>query len=167
MLISWCRYQDTLSRKAAFDINDSAITKRGFTCHSTYPEKFTGNIFTLTNMDTLCIKVYSNNQTGDCFAVGFGQIFGKDWIHVESWESSLWDSHWKEYAKHKYSAMLAQAPEHAWSMNKQILNLGSALCTPVSINWPYELVSCGRAQMRMESSWRYSRLSHYAWHTHA
>ena len=70
-------------------------------------------------MDTLCVKVYSNNQTGDCFAVGFGQFFGVDWIHVESGESSpVQDFHWEEYAKMEYYRMLARALEHAKSMDK-------------------------------------------------
>ena len=101
---------------APFEIDDSAITERGFTCHSTYPAKFTGNTLILTNMDTLFVKVYSNNQTGDYFAVGFGQLFTTDWIHVESGGSSLWDSDWKEYAEMEYYKMLARALEHASSM---------------------------------------------------
>ena len=72
----------------------------------------------LTNTDTLCVKVYSNNQTGHYFAVGFGQFFGVDWIHVESGESSLQDSHRKEYAEMEYYKMLARALEHARSMDK-------------------------------------------------
>ena len=67
-------------------------------------------------MDTLFVKVYSNNQTGDYFAVGFGQLFTTDWIHVESGGSSLWDSDWKEYAEMEYYKMLARALEHASSM---------------------------------------------------
>ena len=50
--------------------------------------------------------------------MGFGQFFGVDWIHVESGESSLWDSHWKEYAETEYYKMLARALEHARSMDK-------------------------------------------------
>ena len=109
---------------SGFEIDDSAITKRGFTCHSTYPVKFTGNNFILTNTDTLCVKVYSNNQAGDCFAVGFGQFFGKGWIHVVSEESGTWDSteyaeqHIKQCAQVPYDKMLARAPEHARSMDK-------------------------------------------------
>jgi len=80
--------------------------------------KFTENSFILTNTDTLCIKVYSNNQTGHCFAVGFGQFLGKDWIHVESDSSLARDSFWKEYAQEEYEKMLARAPEYAQSMNK-------------------------------------------------
>ena len=67
-------------------------------------------------MDTLCVKVYSNNQTGDCFAVGFGQFFGKGWTHVVSEASDMWDS--MEYAQDGYDKMLARAPEHARSMDK-------------------------------------------------
>ena len=80
--------------------------------------KFTGNSFILTNTDTLCVKVYSNNQTGHCFAVGFGQFLGKDWIHVESDPSLVQDSLWKEYAQQEYNRMLARAPEYVRSMHK-------------------------------------------------
>ena len=104
-------------RTSSFKIDDSAITEHGFTFCGTYPTKFTGNNFILTNKDTLCIKVYSNNQTGDCFAVGFGQFFGNDWIHVISEESGTWDS--TEYAQEGCDKMLARAQEHARSMDRR------------------------------------------------
>ena len=107
----YLRYQDTSYRKAAFDIDDSAITERGFTCHSTYPVKFRGNSFILTT-DPLCVRVYSNDDTSDCFAVGFGEFFGKDWIHVEP------DIHREEGARYEYVKMLARAPEYERSMEK-------------------------------------------------
>ena len=113
----YLRYQDTSYRKATFEIDDSAITERGFTCRNAYPVKFTGNSFVLTSTDPLCVKVYSNDETCDCFAVGFGQFFGKDWIHVESGESDLRDSH-KQFAKTEYYKMLARAPAHARSMDR-------------------------------------------------
>ena len=128
---------------AAFKIDDSTITEIGFTHRGAYPAKFTGNRFLLTNTDTLRVKVYSNDQTGQRFAVGFGQFFGKGWIHVESEESGTWDlmeyakeedtkgedtggeytkecaeQHAKQYAKAQYDKMLARAPEHARSMDK-------------------------------------------------
>ena len=114
----YLRYQDTSHRNVAFEIDASAITKNGFTYQGAYPAKFTGNTFILTSTDPLCVKVYSNNQTGGGFAVGLGQCFGKDWIHVESHPSFMWHSRWKEYAKQEYSTMLARAPEHAQSMHK-------------------------------------------------
>ena len=86
----YLRYQDTSYRKATFEIDDSAITERGFTHHSAYPEKFKENMFILTSTDPLCIKVYSNDDTGDCFAVGFGQFFGTNWIHVQNREAQSW-----------------------------------------------------------------------------
>ena len=105
-------------RKATFEIDDSAITERGFTYRSAYPAELTGNSFILTNTDTLCIKVYSNNQTGGCFAVGFGQFIGKHWIHVVAEESGTWDS--VEYAQEGYDKMLARAPEHARSLHGKV-----------------------------------------------
>ena len=114
----YLRYQDTWNRNAAFEIDDSAITERGFTCRAAYPAKFTGNMFILTSTDPLCVKFYSNGNTCDSFAVGFGQFFGKDWIHVKLGLPLVQDSHWKEHAEMEYSEMLARAPEHARSMDK-------------------------------------------------
>ena len=114
----YLRYQDTSYRKATFEIDDSAITERGFTYRNAYPEKFTGNTLSLTSTDPLCVKVYSNDESCGFFAVGFGQSFGKDWIHVESGKSSLLDSHWKKYTEMEYYKMLARAPEHARSMDE-------------------------------------------------
>jgi len=111
---------------AAFEIDDSTITERGFTYRSTYPVKFTGNSFILTSMDTLCVKVYSNNQTGHCFAVGFGQFLGKNWIHIESDAPLARGSSWKEYAQEEYDKMLARAPEHAQYMDK--MRSGDRVC---------------------------------------
>jgi len=110
----YLRYQDTSHRNAAFEIDDSAITENGFTYRSVYPVQFTGNTFTLTSTDPLCVKVYSNDQTGDCFAVGFGRFFGKDWIHVVPSGYDMWNCDIVE----KYNGMLADAPEHARSMDK-------------------------------------------------
>ncbi|KIM59646.1 hypothetical protein SCLCIDRAFT_1217597 [Scleroderma citrinum Foug A] len=115
----YLRYQDTSYQKVTFEINDSAIAfRRNFTYRRTYPVKYTEDMFTLTSTDPLCIKVYSNDRTGHCLAVGIGQCFGKDWIHVAFEESRMWDSLWMEYAQAEYSKMLASAPEYARSMEK-------------------------------------------------
>ena len=116
----YLRYQDTSHRNTTLEIDDSAITENGYTYHSTCPVKFTGNSFTLTNTDPLCIKVYSNDRTDHCFAVGFGQCFGKDWIHVISQVSgySMLGHLWKDYAQKEYNKMLARVPEHARSLDK-------------------------------------------------
>ena len=92
---------------ATFTVDDNAVTKNGFTYQRAYP--VTSNMFTLTDTNPLCVKVYSNDETGDCFAVGFGQFLGKGWIHVES---GTWDFLWEE------CNMLARAPEYARSMDK-------------------------------------------------
>ena len=68
----YLRYQDTLYRNATFEIDESTITKDGFTYCGAYPAKFTRNMFTLTSTDPLCVKFYANDEMGDCFAVGFG-----------------------------------------------------------------------------------------------
>jgi len=114
----YLRYQDTSHCNAAFEIDDNAITENGFTCSGAYPAKFTGNSFILTSTDPLCVKFYSNNETGHCFVIGFGQFFGKDWIHVESASPFLWESVCEEYAREEYNRMLARAPEHVRSMDK-------------------------------------------------
>jgi len=110
----YLRYQDTLHRNSTFEIDDSAILKEDFSYSVTYPEGLiTRNRVTLSITDPLCIKGYSRSQECD-FAVGFGQCFGQNWIHViceepDSLLSSLWSS---------YVPMLAKAPEHAQSMKK-------------------------------------------------
>jgi len=114
----YLRYQDTFHRNAAFEIDDSAITRNGFTYQCAYPAKFTGNTFILTSTNPLCIKVYSNDETGDYFAVGFGQFFGKDWIHVKSDEYRIWESFYEEFAQEECHHMLASAPDHVRSMDK-------------------------------------------------
>ena len=111
----YLRYQDTSHRNATFEIDDSAVTKDGFVCFNTLPRNFTGNTFILTSTVPLCVKAYSNDLTGDYFAVGFGQVFGKDWIHVES---DPWDSPLEAFTEIEYNNMLARAPEHARSMDK-------------------------------------------------
>ena len=114
----YLRYQDSTShRNAAFEIDDSAITENGFTCSGAYPAKFAGNSFILTSTDPLCVKFYSNNETGHCFIIGFGQFFGKDWIHVESASPYFRESVCEEYARDEYNDMLADAPDHVRSMD--------------------------------------------------
>ena len=111
----YLRYQNTY-RKATFEIDDSAIAERGrLICHRTYPAKFTGNTFILTSTDPLCVKIYHSSNADLFFVVGFGQFFGKDWIHVESYSPATWGYLSGEAA---YNKMLARAPEHARSMNK-------------------------------------------------
>ena len=115
----YLRYQDPPHRNATFKIDDSVLTDNGFTCCHTYPDKFTGNTLTLTSTDPLCVKVYSDGLTNHRFAVGLGQSFGKDWIHVVSNESkTLAHLSWEDYAEHKYIEMLVRTPEHAQDMNK-------------------------------------------------
>jgi len=112
----YLKYQATSHhRNASFEIDDSTITENGFVCLDTLPLNFTGNTFTLTSTDPLCVKVYSNDQTGHSFAVGFGQCFGKGWLHVVS---EGWDRFRTEDAPMEYDKMLARALEHARSMDR-------------------------------------------------
>ncbi|KIM59571.1 hypothetical protein SCLCIDRAFT_27265 [Scleroderma citrinum Foug A] len=67
-------------------------------------------------MDTLCVKVYSNNQTGDCFAVGFRQFFGSSWIHAISKEYGMWDL--MEYAQEGCDKMLSRMQQYARFMDE-------------------------------------------------
>jgi len=114
----YLRYQDTSHHNAAFEIDDSAITENGFICSSAYPAKFIVNTFILTSTDPLCVKFYPNDETGHCFVVGFGQFFGKHWIHVKSALPFAWGSLCEEDARKEYNNMLAKTPEHARSMDK-------------------------------------------------
>jgi len=107
------RYQDTPRRNSTFEIYDSTISK-GFTCSATWPEEtITGNTVTLGTADPLCVKCYSCSQEHH-FAVGFGQCFGQNWIHVVCEELGIPSFSVQPY----YGPMLDRAPEHAQSMKK-------------------------------------------------
>ncbi|KAL4063530.1 hypothetical protein V8B97DRAFT_1876750 [Scleroderma yunnanense] len=111
----YLRYQHTLDRDATFEIDDSAITKNGFTYCGAYPSTLRGNTFMLTSTDPLCIKVYSDTQANCRFAVGFGQCFGQDWIHCVSEKPSNEHS-LENYSRFEYDKMMARGLEHAQSM---------------------------------------------------
>jgi len=120
----YLRYQGTLHCNSTFEIDDSAIHKKGFTSSATRPSEglLTGNIATLSIRNPLCVKGYSCSEEYH-FAVGFGQCFGQNWIHVVCKEPnsplySLWPF--------PYLQMLARVPEHAQSMKKAYS--GAASC---------------------------------------
>ena len=97
----YLRYQDPPHHSnTTFHIDDSALTENGFTCCDAYPKEFIGNTLTLTTTDSLCVKVYSGDLPDHRFVVGFGQSFGKDWIHVISdgspWEDYAFDAYFKK-----------------------------------------------------------------------
>jgi len=115
----YLRYQDPPHRNTTFEVDDSALTKNGFTCWDAYPEKFTGNTLMLTSTDTLCIKVYFDCLTNHHLVVGLGHSFGKHWIHVVSGQSNITpQSPWESYTGYKHFEMLARVPEHAQHMNE-------------------------------------------------
>ncbi|KIM58695.1 hypothetical protein SCLCIDRAFT_1218382 [Scleroderma citrinum Foug A] len=115
----YLRYQDLSHRSTTFEIDDSALTENGITCCDSYPEKFTGNTLTLTSTNSLCTKVYSDSLTNHRFVVGFGQSFGKEWIHVVSDQSETTQQPpWGRYAEHRYYDMLVGASEHVQRTNK-------------------------------------------------
>ena len=115
----YLRYQDPSHRNATFEIDDSALTENGFACCATYPMKFSGDTLTLTNIDPLCVKAYSDSLTNHLFVLGFRQSFGKDWIHVIPDQSSIIPpSARQDYAKYKYFNMLPGTPVHVQYANK-------------------------------------------------
>jgi len=115
----YLRYQDPPHRNTTFEVDDSTLTENGFTCCGAFPEKFTGNTLALASTDPLCTKVYFDSQANHRFSVGFGQCFGKGWIHVGSVESNIIrPPPWKNYTEHTYVDMLVATPEHAQPMNK-------------------------------------------------
>ena len=110
----YLRYQDTPHCNSTFEIDDSAIPNKGFTSSDPWPQGLmTGNTVTLNTVDPLYFIVYSCRQQYH-FAVGFGQCFGQNWIHVicEEPDSPL------SILRSSYGPMLARAPEHAQSMQK-------------------------------------------------
>jgi len=119
----YLRYQDTpLCLNSTFEIDNSAILLEDVISSAVYPvELMTGNTVTLNITDPLCIKRYSCEKECYEFAVGFGQCFGQNWIHVVCKGQSgplPWFS---------YNSMLARAPEHAQSM-KKVTRPGAASC---------------------------------------
>ena len=128
----YLRYQDLPHRNATFEVDDSTLTEGGFTCCDAYPKKFAGNMLTLTNTDSLCVKVYSDSLTNHRFVLGLGQSFGKGWIHVVSDESNIIPRpSWQDYTEHKYIEMLVRTPELAQHMNKA--RSGAERCGQVCI----------------------------------
>jgi len=118
----YLRYQDTPHCNSTFEIDDSAITENGFTHSATCTEGIvTGNMVTLSTTDPLCVKRYSCSQEYQ-FAVGLGQCFGHNWMHVicEESDSPLGS------LRSSYDEMLDSAPEHAQSMKKA--RSGAAHC---------------------------------------
>ena len=110
----YLRYQDTLLHcNSTFEIDDSAITEGHFPPSSStqWPVGLiTGNTVTLSITDPLCIKHYS------CvgryrFTVGFGQCFGKNWIHADVCEGS------ETMAWNIYDLMLKRASVHTQAMD--------------------------------------------------
>ena len=115
----YLRYQDPLHRNTTFEVDDTTLTENGFTCCDAYPEELSGNTLTLTSADPLCVKVYFDSQANHRFSVGFGQCFGKGWIHVDSVESNIIrPPPWEFYTSAEYYKMLVSTPEHAQAMNK-------------------------------------------------
>ena len=107
----YLRYQDTQHGKSTVEIDDSALFKEGFTPSTTHQRGLiTANTVTLSITDPLCIKRYPCRHEFH-FAVGFGQCFGQNWVHVvcEKSDKTFWST---------YDVMLERAPEHAQSMKK-------------------------------------------------
>jgi len=81
----------------------------GFTCCDEYPKAFSEKTFTLTSTDPLCVKTYFDSQAKHRFSVGFGQCFGKGWIHVGSVGSNIiHPPPWEDYTSDKYVDMLIE-----------------------------------------------------------
>ena len=115
----YLRYQDPLHRNTTFEVDDSTLTENGFTCCDTCPKAFSEKTFTLTSTNPLCLKVYFDSQANYRFSVGFGQCFGKGWIHVGSVESNIiHPPPWKYYTKYRYFEMLDNTAEYTQPMNK-------------------------------------------------
>ena len=115
----YLRYQDTLlPRDTIFEVDDSAIIEKGFVYRGAYPTEITGTAITLTSTLSLCVKFYSDSQNVCCFAVGFGQCLGQDWIHFSAGDGLPHYSgySWKCHVEKEYEEMAVRGPEHARSM---------------------------------------------------
>ncbi|KAL4070149.1 heterokaryon incompatibility protein-domain-containing protein [Scleroderma yunnanense] len=106
----YLRYHD-IHHNVTFEIDDSAITRNGFTCYSSPRERKT---FTSTGTDPLCVKAYSD-RAGSSIVVGIGQCFGQDWIHIACKEPTSEQSP-GDFLRSERRNMRARAPELAQSM---------------------------------------------------
>ena len=85
----YLKYQDLPHHNTTFEIDDGSLLDNGFTCCSANPMEFTGANFMLITTASFSIKIYSDSLSNNCLVVGFGESFGKDWIHVISEESDM------------------------------------------------------------------------------
>jgi len=109
-------YQDAPHHDVEFEIDDSSVIENGFIYCGAFPSTPT-NPLMLTSTNPLCVKVYSDSQTNCRFAMGFGQCFGQDWVHIlyEKPSSASNRHSWRNYAEEHYRKMIATGPDHAWS----------------------------------------------------
>jgi len=117
----YLRYQDPPRRTTIFKVDDTALIENGFTYCGTYPKEFAGDTLTLTSINCLGIKVYSDNPTNTFHVVGLGQYLGNDWIHVVSDESNTiprTSESWEFYVYQKYWEMRDAMRAHARHVNK-------------------------------------------------
>ena len=84
----YLRYQDTPNHAVTFEVDDSGLTENGFICSNEDPEEHTENTFMLTNANPFCLRTYSAEQGNYRFKVVFGQLFGRDWVHMENFPLS-------------------------------------------------------------------------------
>ena len=109
----YLRYQDTFSN-VTFEIDDSAIIKNGFTCRDTRslePEGNTGSTLTVTTINFLRARAYSNDKRDCCFAVAFGECFGEGWVHAIAFPDQLSQFYKKELVKGpKRARRIAEVP---------------------------------------------------------
>jgi len=112
----YLRYQDPSHCHTTFEIDDHALTENGFTFCDAYPKNTTsGDTFTLTTTNAICVKAYAHSLTNHRFAVGLGRSFGKGWIRVVSDEFNIPR---EGYARRRAFEMRVKAPEHAQHRNK-------------------------------------------------
>ena len=78
----YLRYQDTSNHTVTFDIDDSGIIENGFIRSHADPKNLTGNMFTLTNTNPFCTRIYSEEGNNGYFEVNFVQCLGLDWVHL-------------------------------------------------------------------------------------
>ena len=97
----YLRYQDMFS-SVTFEIDDGAIIQNGFTCCDTYPSELkgnTGSTLTVTTIDFLRARAYSNGQRNCRFTVAFGECFGEGWVHAITYPGELSQFHGQELVK--------------------------------------------------------------------
>ncbi|KAI6024563.1 heterokaryon incompatibility protein-domain-containing protein [Pisolithus marmoratus] len=101
-------------------LDDTSASYHGFTRCESFPRETTGNVVTLSSGTDLIVIVYVNYSATSRFAIGLGNHFGKQWVHVicdECLANQQDDCKpCSSFAERAYDAMWSARKRHARGM---------------------------------------------------